>query len=249
MDIIKGKHKVELSIRVENYPRKQVSTLHQGFKKNIKVKNWQNYLAFAFQFRPRRSGKLEIITKDQVFASHLRTRKSEKFEKSLHNQSSKSRDFRGFQILKLPIWLKVSVKCSELSRFKKGNTFYKNIIDAEATEKGALSDKSARITFPISLSMHRLQKILYNKNNAEKVENNSAHTYHGTTLVINILSSPVGAQGLTNYGVSNFGIKSQSLNLRAKKNSEFQKNASAQTKDQHHMWASVEHYGNMEIKA
>ena len=118
---------------------------------------------------------------------------------------------------------KVSGKYSKLSRLKKGNTFYKNIVDAEATEKGALSDKSARITFPISLSRHRLQKILYNKNNAEKVqnydartyhgfgcENNSAHTYHGTTLVINILSSPVGAQGVTNYNklmVSNFGHK------------------------------------------
>ena len=105
---------------------------------------------------------------------------------------------------------KVSGKYSKLSRLKKGNTFYKNIVDAEATEKGALSDNSARITFPISLSRHRLQKILYNKNNAENVQNNSAHTYHGATMVNNILSSPVGAQDVRNYDklmVSNFGHK------------------------------------------
>ena len=49
----------------------------------------------------------------------------------LHNQSSEfkvitylqsvnePRNFREFQILKLPLWLKISVKCIELSRLKK----------------------------------------------------------------------------------------------------------------------------------
>ena len=53
------------------------------------------------------------------------------------------------------------------------------MIDAEATENEALSDRTARITFPVPLSMHSLQKILYNKNNAERVQNYDAHKYHG----------------------------------------------------------------------
>merc|ERR1719319_1194896 len=60
--------KVESRVgRIEKYPKGQVSTFYQKSRKNIKVKKWLNYPAFAFQFRPRRSGKLGIGTKNQVF--------------------------------------------------------------------------------------------------------------------------------------------------------------------------------------
>merc|ERR1719319_406609 len=42
---------------VEKYPKGQVSTFHQKSRKNIKVKKWLSYPAFAFQFRSRKSGK------------------------------------------------------------------------------------------------------------------------------------------------------------------------------------------------
>ena len=101
------------------------------------------------------------------------------------------------------------------------------MIDAEATENEALSDRTARITFPVPLSMHSLQKILYNKNNAERVQNYDAHKYHGVGCENNTARTYHGTGIKTkshfwcpisdsNHGVSNFGLKSQNLNPRAK---------------------------------